>query len=375
LKKTILILLICVFFTIMAHAAEPDGPYPLLPRDLKVNNVILLIGDGMGLAQIVAARIKTHGAFGRLVMERMPVTGLVNTCSADALITDSGAAGTALAAGIKTDNGMIGMSPDQKLRPTILEACKKRGMATGLVATSTITHATPASFASHVLGRSDEPAIAVQMLGNRVNVLLGGGRQFFVPKSTPGSMRTDNRDLVKEARKTGYAVARNEAEMDKSSGEYLLGLFQLGALEADSQEPSLAEMTRKAIETLNRNEKHFFLMVEGSQIDWACHDNDLDATIGQVVRFDEAVKTALDFAARDSHTIVIVTADHETGGLGIVEGSLDGSDLKAGWLSKDHTPVMAPLFAFGPGSEVFTGVHENAEIPILLAGLLGIGTF
>ena len=375
MKKTILILLIFAFCVVVVVAAELDGSYPLLPNNLKVNNVILLIGDGMGVAQVVAARIKTRGAFGRLVMEQMPVTGFVNTCSADALITDSGAAGTALAAGVKTDNGMIGMSPDQKFRPTILEACKKRGMATGLVATSTITHATPASFASHVLGRNDEPEIATQMLGNRVNVLLGGGRQYFIPKSVTGSKRTDNRDLVKEAIKAGYAVARNETEMDESSGEYLLGLFQLGALEADSQEPSLAEMTRKAIESLSRNEKHFFLMVEGSQIDWACHGNDLDAMIGQVVGFDEAVKTALDFAARDSHTIVIVTADHETGGLGIVEGSLDGSNLKAGWLSKDHTPVMVPLFAFGPGSEVFTGLHENAEIPILMAGFIGIDSF
>jgi alkaline phosphatase len=270
---------------------------------------------------------------------------------------------------------MIGMSPDQEPRETILEACMKRGMATGLVATSSITHATPASFASHVSGRSDEPEIATQMLGNRVNVLLGGGREFFIPKSAAGSKRTDNRDLIKEAGKAGYAFARNEAEMDKSSGAYLLGLFQLGALEAESQEPSLAEMTRKAIEALSRNKKIFFLMVEGSQIDWACHGNDLDAMIGQVLEFDEAVKTALDFAVRDSHTIVIVTADHETGGLGIVEGSLDGRDLKAGWLTKDHTPVMTPLFAFGPGCEKFTGVLENTEIPKILAGLIGIDSF
>jgi len=213
------------------------------------------------------------------------------------------------------------------------------------------------------------------MLGNRVNVLLGGGREFFIPKSAAGSKRTDNRDLIKEAGKAGYAIARTEAEMDKSTGEYLLGLFQTGSMAGDSTEPNLAEMARKAIESLSRNEKHFFLMVEGSQIDWACHGNDLDAMIGQVVEFDEAVKTALDFAIRDSHTIVIVTADHETGGLGIVEGSLDGSDLKAGWLSKDHTPVMTPLFAFGPGSEVFTGVLENTEIPKILAGLIGIDSF
>ena len=375
MKKIMLTVFACMLSAAMAAAAEPDGSYPLLPSNLKAYNIILLIGDGMGLAQVTAARVKTRGAFGRLVMERMPVTGLVNTCSADALITDSGAAGTAFATGVKTDNDMIGMNPDPRSCPTILEACKKRGMATGLVATSTITHATPASFAAHVIDRNDEQTIAAQMLGNRVNVLLGGGREFFIPQSAPGSKRNDSRDLIKEAKKAGYAVAQNEAELEKSTSSNLLGLFQLGALVADSQEPTLAEMTRKAIGILSRNKDHFFLMVEGSQIDWACHDNDLDAMIGQVVEFDEAVKTALDFAVRDSHTIIIVTADHETGGLGIVEGSLDGKELKAGWLSKDHTPVMTPLFAFGPGSEVFTGVHENAEIPVLLAGLLGIGIF
>lgn len=372
MKKIILILSGCAF---MIAAAESGGSYPLLPKDLKVNNVILLIGDGMGLAQVCAARIQTRGAFGRLAMERMPVTGLVNTCSADALITDSGAAGTALATGVKTNNGMIGVSPDQKPEPTILEACKEQGMATGLVATSTITHATPAAFASHVTGRNDEPEIAAQMIGNRVNVLLGGGRQYFLPRSAPGSKRTDNRDLIKEAKKAGYAVARTGAEMEKSAGAYLLGLFNLGALGADSAEPSLAEMTRKAIKTLGRNGNHFFLMVEGSQIDWACHDNDLEAMTGQVVQFDEAVRTALDFAARDSHTIVIVTADHETGGLSIVEGSLGGEALNAGWSTPGHTPVMTPLFAFGPGCEVFTGVRENTEIPARLAELMGIEDF
>jgi alkaline phosphatase len=364
--------MILMILTARAGHSGPGDRYPLLPDSLKVRNIILCIGDGMGLAQIFAARVKTLGKFGRLAMERMPVTGFVNTCSADALVTDSGAAGTALAAGVKTNNGMIGMDPEQRATPTILEACKKRGMATGLAATSTITHATPASFASHVLGRSDESAIAVQLLQNRVNVLLGGGRQYFIPGSAPGSKRSDNRDLIKEARKAGYMLARDNKELANSGGEYLLGLFQLGYLTGDSAEPTLAEMTRRAIDLLSRKEKGFFLMVEGSQIDWACHGNDLEETIDEVVGFDEAVKTALDFAARDSHTIVIVTADHETGGLGIVEDSLDANGLQADWLTTGHTAVMTPLFAFGPGAEAFTGVLENTEVPGLLSDLLDL---
>mgnify|MGYP001151854938 CR=1 FL=1 len=206
-------------------------------------------------------------------------------------------------------------------------------------------------------------------------MLLGGGREFFVPQLTIGSKRTDNRDLIKEAKKAGYKVVQNKSEMTKSWGNLLLGLFQLRPLTTDSTEPSVADLTRKAIGILNQNRKGFFLMVEGSQIDWACHDNEIDAMVRQILLFDEAVKVALDFAMQDSHTIVIVTADHETGGLGITDGSLDGKDVEVGWLSKDHTEIMVPIFAFGPKAERFTGVHENAEITKIVAEIVGIGLF
>jgi len=336
---------------------------------------VFLIGDGMGLAQIAAARISAFGADGRLYMERMPVTGLMNTHSANRLITDSGASATALATGHKTNNGMISVSPDGKKLLTILEDYRDRGMATGLVATSTITHATPAAFAAHVKSRGDEATIASQLLENKVNVLLGGGKMFFLSQSESGSERQDERDLIAEAKKIGYSFVQTKEELKVAKVDYLLGLFQLGALTTNPPEPSLAELTQKAIKLLSPNRKGFFLMVEGSQIDWACHDNDADNTIRQTLLFDEAVKVALDFAVKDKHTLVVITADHECGGMGINNGSLDGKSLSIGWTTKGHTGVPVPIYAFGPGAERFMGLHDNTEVPRIFAELLGIEPF
>jgi len=341
----------------------------------RVKNIVLLIGDGMGLTQVAAARIKALGAEGRLYIERMPVTGLINVHSADKLITDSGAASTALATGYKTRNGMIGVNPEGKRLLTILEAARNKGMATGLVVTSTITHATPAAFAAHVKSRYDELTIAVQMLENKVNVMMGGGRAYFLPKEL-GGKRRDGRNLIEEAKAIGYTYVETKDGLQAADGEYLLGLFQMEALTTTaSEEPRLAEMTAKAIEILSRNENGFFLMVEGSQIDWACHRNNPYETIRQTLLFDEAVKVVLEFATRDTSTLVVVTADHECGGMAINGGSLDGRNLEIGWTTGGHTGVPVPIFAHGPGAGYFTGLHDNTEIPRIFAKLLGIEGF
>ncbi|MEO0095692.1 MAG: alkaline phosphatase [candidate division WOR-3 bacterium] len=348
---------------------------PLLPSELQIKNIIFFIGDGMGIAQIQTARIKSRGALGRLNMELMPVTGLVNTCAIDKLITDSGAGGTALASGIKTKIGAIGVDSAGNPYRTLLEVCQKIGKSTGLVVTSSITHATPATFAAHVLSRGDESDIAEQLIYNKVNVLLGGGKAFFLPKKVKGSRRTDERDLIREAKRLGYFFVEDKMQLLKADGSYLLGLFQMEHMKNDSTEPTLGEMTKKAIEILSKDPDGFFLMIEGSQIDWECHGNQIDRMIDQVLLFDEAVEVGLDFALKDSHTIVIVTADHETGGLGIIGGTLRGDELKCGWLSSDHTALMVPLFAFGPKAMNFTGVHENTEIPSILAKIVTIDKF
>ena len=341
----------------------------------EIKNVILFIGDGMGMAQIAAARYHYLGPKGRLHMERMPVTGFQDTYSADNLVTDSAASGTALASGFKTNNGMISITPDGKKVMSILEACRNNGKSTGLVATSRITHATPAAFAAHVKSRSNEAAIAEQLIKSRVNVIFGGGRDYFMPRSMTGSVRGDDLDLLTTAKEAGYLVVTDKTSMEKSDHSYMLGLFQLQAMTTHSPEPSLAEMSAKAIQLLSKNSEGFFLMVEGSQIDWECHDNESEEALRQLKLFDEAVKIGLDFALADQRTLVIVTGDHETGGMAITGGAADGSNIRITWASGSHTAVPLPLFAFGPGADRFTGLHDNTEIPVLLARLLGIKNF
>jgi alkaline phosphatase len=351
-------------------------PYPLTTAK-EVRNVIFCIGDGMGLGQVTLARLRALGPAGKLHMERLPVSGVIRTHSSNRLVTDSAASGTAMSSGIKTKNGMIGLAPDGSPYRTIMEAAKASGMATGLVATSAITHATPASFASHVKSRKMEADVAEQLLANRVNVLLGGGRRFFLPKSDPNSGRKDERDLLAEARDAGYVYAETAAQLRSVNAPYLLGLFQDKGLTTLPPEPMLALMTRKAIECLRHakdmssgSNKGFFLMVEGSQIDWACHSNDAESCVRQTLLFDEAVKAAIDFALADGHTLVLVTADHETGGLTLFDG--DTKEARVKWSTKSHTGTPVPLFALGPNAEQFAGVYDNTEIPKRLAPLLGI---
>ena len=355
--------------------------YPLT-RARRVRNVIVCIGDGMGANHVALARLKAVGPKGKLHLERMPVGGLVRTHSADSLVTDSAASGTALATGIKTDNGMIGMAPDEQPYFTILELARDKGMATGLVATSAITHATPASFAAHVKSRKMETTIAEHLIANRVNELFGGGRKFFLPKEAPDSARKDDRDLITEAKGAGYTYIETTAQLRAVRHRHLLGLFQPEALTTAPPEPSLELLTRKAIGALRRirvgasgRNKGFFLMVEGSQIDWACHDNDAGNMIRQTLLFDQAVAAAIDFAWKDGRTLVIVTADHETGGLTFTAGDNNAADPKVHWSTKGHSGAPVPIYAFGPGAEAFAGVYDNTDIPRKIARLLDIRPF
>lgn len=362
------------------RAPDRDRSYPVEPA--RVRNVILLIGDGMGLSQVALARMKAIGVEGKINMQLLPVQGLIHTHSANRLVTDSAAAGTALACGIKTDNGMIGVTPKEQPYCSILELAQARGMATGLVATSTISHATPASFGSHVKSRKMEPEICEQLICNRINVLFGGGRKYFLPKSDSDSGRRDDRNLLAEAADAGYTVIETANQLRWVHGPQVLGLFQLDGLTTISPEPMLADMTKKAIsildETVSDSRKYgrgFFLMVEGSQIDWACHGNDAEACVRQVLLFDEAVRVAVDYALHDGHTLVVVTADHETGGLTIPEGNLKGTDVKVHWSTKGHTASPVPVYAIGPKSQRFGGVYDNTEIPLKIAQALGIRAF
>lgn len=302
---------------------------PIHASDEPARNVILMIGDGMGAFQRQAA---TQFAGQSLEMDQMPVSGVVTTSPANWFVTDSAAAATAMATGRKTSIGSVSVAVDGTRLETVLERAKKNGLLAGLAVTSSVTHATPAAFAAHQNWRDSEPAIAVQLLENRVDVLFGGGRGFFVPKAAKGSLRNDERDLLKEFASLGYAFAEDSDSLKGVTTLPALGLFAEEGLNPDldragTRQPSLSETTDKALSLLSASGKGFFLMVEGSQIDWACHANDPAWEVTEALAFDRAVSVARRFAAQNPGTLVIVVADHETGGMGPQMGPQVGSGL------------------------------------------------
>jgi len=294
--------------------------------------VLYMIGDGMGAAHRQVAEYyaqhEKHDKNYHLSINSLPVSGIITTQSANTLVTDSAAAGTALATGMKTNNGMIAVTPEGKPLRTLVEAAEDQGKATGLVTTTRITHATPAVFASHNPNRNDENAIAADFLDSGVDVFLGGGWRYFT-KVDGKTKRTDNRDLVQEFKKEGYKTFISETSTGDfrkympSAGDKVLGLFTSSHLpyaidRIDTKTPSLAELTSKAINLLSKDKDGFFLMVEGGRIDHASHANDIAGSINDTLAFDAAVAQALKFY--DQHkeeTLLVVASDHETGGMGL----------------------------------------------------------
>lgn len=299
----------------------PDAPVAPV-RAATPKNVILFVSDGTGPASFTLARRIRTELLGRpdgLALDAI-LTGNIETSSSDSRVTDSAAGATAFSAGIKSYNGAIAVDPDGQPVGTLLEAAEARGMATGMVVTSRITHATPASFAAHVPRRSMENEIAAEMMTQGIEVLLGGGRSNFIPESQ-GGRRADARNLFAEAEAAGTLVLTDAADFDPATLRTpVLGLFADShlAYEIDrdaTNQPSLAEMTRAALDLLSESENGFFLMVEGSRIDHAAHGNDAAAHLHDIFAFDDAVAEALRFAEADGETLIVSTSDHETGGL------------------------------------------------------------
>lgn len=349
--------------------AENQNQVPeLLPlvEDRDIKNVILLIGDGNGLAQISSGQLALVGPDGLLHMQTLPVTGFVKTHSSDNLITDSASGATAYSCGLKTYNGAIGVNPEKVPCKTILELAEEQGMSTGLVSTSSITHATPASFAAHVEERSMQDEIAYDFLDSGVEVFLGGGYDYFAPES-----RADSINLIAEFEEAGYQFLRTNDDLENSDSDRLLGLFADDGMERTDTEPSSASMIGKALDILSEDEDGFFLMLEGSQIDWAGHGNEVDYLLNEVQDFDAAVKAALDFAREDGETLVVLTADHETGGMTMQRQSAEGDSLEIFWTSNYHTGVPVPLMAYGPHATEFMGWRDNTFIGHKIGELLG----
>ncbi len=330
-------------------------------------NVILMIGDGMGIGAITAARCAGPGENGRLALDTMPVTGLIKTHSLDKLVTDSAASGTALATGHKTLNGRVSMDRegDESL-PTILELADRLGKSTGVVTTDEVTGATPAAFYAHVDERGKADEIAVQLVASKMLVAMGSGKQHFVPADEGTSGRKDGLNLTVQAAQNGFDVVYDDQAMEASKSKRLLGLFVF-----DDSGPTLRAMTDKALSMLDANPKGFFLMAESCLPDKGGHKNDIAISVKGVADLDAALESALSFAKNDGHTLVLVTADHETGGLAVGDRNDENPKLTPGWVQKSHTGNMVPIYAYGPGSEKFSGTRDNTEIPGILASLWG----
>ena len=329
-------------------------------------NIILYIGDGMGTAHITAAKI----ALGTLNLERFSVSGMLTTHSERELKTDSAAAATALATGHKTVRRAVSVSADKQPLKTLFEYAKDGDKSTGVVVTSSVTHATPAAFYAHVADRRRQADIAEQVLNSGLDVLIGGGWSYFIPQSNEGSRRQDNKNLLASLEDRMPVVLAYEKLA--VAGHRLAALLAPDGLpKSPDRDYSLAALTQAAIEILSKNPQGFVLMVEGSQIDWAAHDQDQEGIIAEMIDFDGAVRAGLDFAQKHGQTLVIVTSDHETGGFAVHDGSLKTRQVtETGFTTAGHTATMVPIFAFGPGSSRFSGIQDNARIGQTLIELL-----
>ncbi len=295
----------------------------------EAKNIILMIGDGMGPAHVGIAHLYATKHLGRSlvmteVMDKGRTAYMVND-TADSTVTESAAAATQMATGVRITARSISMGPGGKVLKTILEIAKEKGKSAGLVTTSGITDATPAGFIAHVAHRSAEAEIADQMVKSGVQVLFGGRKAFFLPAGEKG-LRNDGRNLIDEARQNGYAVVESGEEMKAVRARKVLGLFSSGNMRfeidrRESKQPSLAEMTAKALEVLDQNPRGFFLMAEAGRIDHASHHHDIAALISDMLAFDKAIKVAYDFQKAHPDTLLIITADHETGGVAVVPHS------------------------------------------------------
>ena len=335
--------------------------FPQKFKQKKPRNVILMIGDGMGVAQVFAGLTANQG---HLFLENFKSVGFSKTQSSNRYVTDSAAGGTALSTGQKTYNGAIGVNADTIAIKTVLEMAEDKGMATGLVSTSAITHATPASFIAHQGSRGSYEDIAADFLKTDIDVFIGGGYKHFTE-------RKDGRDLTTELKAKGYNVLTDMNEIGQVKTGKLAGLTASEHNgKAEERGDMLQVATQTALNILGKSKKGFFLMVEGSQIDWGAHQNNTIYVVKEMLDFDQAIGKALEFAAKDGETLIIVTADHETGGLSLADGDMKTGLVKGAFATGDHTGVMVPVFSYGSGADHFTGIMENTDIPRRIRKLL-----
>ncbi len=371
----------------------------------RARNVIFLHGDGMGPSQRELIRIGTLGHSGALQMDRLRYGGLVHTDSADPeeAVTDSAAGATAYASGVRTYNGAIGVDVDENPVPTLLERARRAGKATGLVTTAQVTDASPGAFGAHVPDRADQSEIARQFLANlKPQVILGGGEDRWLPPGVPGAYpdnppkdpeeqsQSDKGNLIERAQRQGYEYVSDRAGLRRTRANRILGLFANEEMfeqnpegQGDLYEPvvPLAEMTAKALDVVQKDRDGFFLFVEEEGIDEFAHNNNALKTLQAGQALDAAVAVARRFAARHPRTLIVVAADHETGGLAI-ENVEDGDETGSGnsiedgpfplpgsslsyfvdWTTGSHTAESTPISAEGPGARGLARIQRNTDV-------------
>ena len=329
-------------------------------KNQKPKNIILIIGDGTGLNQVTLSRIAIGGLDFKLAIDQMPYTGFSLTHSYNNAYTDSAAAATTWATGKKTNNKFLSVDVNKKELKTLPEILYEKGFLSGLVSTSSITHATPAAFYAHIDSRYKEEEIANQLIASSISIALGGGKEFF-----------DNERLKKNS--LYISDKKSLEELDLSVSRRVIGLFDKDGIERSPEKPTQQEMTSVALnflKTRTNNCKGFFLMSEGSQIDWAAHDNDAKKMITEFEDFDKTIRLAMEYVGKNKDTLLIITADHETGGLQILKQDKDYVEIQ--WGTGRHTGIPVGVYAYGPGASHFTGLMDNTEIYHKIISILSV---
>lgn len=334
-------------------------------KSASPKNVILLISDGVGLSQISSAFYfkETNPNYARFKH-----IGLIKTSSSREDVTDSAAGGTAFACGVKTYNGAIGVADDSTAVKNVVEIVSSKNIKTGIIATSSITHATPACFFAHTNSRGLTDEIAFQLTQSSVDFFAGGGLQNF-------NQRKDKRNMLDELSRQNFIVDTTSlGDFDqikfKEKVGYILAKGDMPKI-SEGRGNFLSNALELSIKFLSKNQNNFFIMAEGSQIDWGGHQNNGNYVVSELIDFDDAIGKALDYAEKDGNTLVIVTSDHETGGFTLSakkkkreDGSEynDYSEVGMTFSNGGHSAALIPVLAYGPGSEAFIGVYENNEI-------------
>lgn len=367
MNATVRFFLLALALLAGCKGAQDSLDESIIEREPPARNIILLIGDGMGISQISAGLYST----GRpLHLEQFRIIGLHKPYATDDLITDSAASATAFASGQKTRKSAIGVTPEGEPLPSIFEQAKARGYATGLLTTSSIVHATPAAFIAHVPLRGQYEDIAEQLSQSKVDFFMGGGMRFFNQRDK------DGKNLIEAMENNGYNIYNAFEEglysitpdFGRSFGYFTANEDPRPKHEGREYLPPATRIGMRFLQ--KRSSKGFLFMVEGAQIDWAGHEQNQDYMISEMLDFDEAVGEALAFAKRNKGTLVVVTSDHETGGYAIQPGSTRDS-LIGGFTSDYHTGSMVPVFAYGPRANLFRGLYENTAIYDKMVKALG----